>query len=128
LGIQGIAVIDVLLFASPVSKLAFFILSIAAILTAILAWIRYARGGNRIGLLLIGAGSIGVGLLAALYNVSIIRIASESTGITDIRILAPSILEVLLLLGACVLIAVITLWRELTPKQTSATRTERAGS
>jgi len=108
-GIQGLTVLDVFMYAMPLSKLAFLVLFIALIVTAVLAVLRYSGGGSRMGLFLIGGGAIGVGLLAALYNASIIRVASESTGVTDIRILAPSIFEVVLLLGLSLLVAAITL-------------------
>ncbi|MFT3998112.1 MAG: hypothetical protein QM667_11965 [Asticcacaulis sp.] len=108
-GIEGISALDVILYAPSSSKLGFFILFVAVIVTAVLAFIRYSRGGPRLMLLAIGLGAAGLGLLLSLLSASFIQQASEATGITDIRIMAPSIYEIVLLVGGSLVVGLITL-------------------
>ncbi|UDF02196.1 hypothetical protein [Asticcacaulis sp. AND118] len=107
-GIEGLSILDVVMFAVPTTKLSLALLIAAAMVVSVLAVKRRAADGPRsAALFVIGVVGPGLGLLAALYDGLMIKQASDATGVTDLHILAPSILGVLLLLGLSLIVAAI---------------------
>lgn len=107
-GIEGLSILDVVMFAVPTTKLSLALLIAAAMVVSVLAVKRRAADGPRSGaLFVIGVVGPGLGLLAAIYDGLMIKQASDATGVTDLHILAPSILGVLLLLGLSLIVAAI---------------------
>lgn len=105
-GIEGLSILDVVMFAGPTTKLSLALLIAAAMVVSVLAVKRHAGEGPRSGaLFVIGVVVPGLGLLAALYDGLLIKQASDATGVTDLHVLAPSILGVLLLLGLSLIVA-----------------------
>lgn len=107
-GIEGLSILDVVMYAVPTTKLSLALLIAMALVVSVLAVKRRAGDGPRSGaLFVIGVVVPGLGLLAALYDGLMIKQASDATGITDLHVLAPSILGVLLLLGLSLIVAAI---------------------
>lgn len=109
-GMAGVSLIDIYFYATPIVKLVMTINFVAIIIAAIFALIQRSKGGTS-GLLtaLAFIGPI-LGLLAGVYAGFNIYVAAEATNTTDLRILAPSITEVIMVVVSGLLVWLIAVF------------------
>lgn len=103
-----LAVLGILLSqAGPLAKLVLLWLAVLAVVIAIMGAARRARGGrsgNRSRLTVLSVMAPGLGLASTVLSCLTIRGLMERTGVSDLRIIAPSLAEAIMPLGLGLLV------------------------